>query len=350
MSEVRSLSPLSESDYGAIEAAVMETARGRWFLAEFAKRNRTADTEILLGAMSRLENAVGGERAAQQIEHVRFDLMEMAKTITNLKTEVSATGEDGEQSRFMEATEALDAVVRTTESATSSILESAEQIQEVAWTLREADADHSLCDTLDRRAADIYTACTFQDLTAQRTQKVVRTLRYIEGRINALIDAWNTGDRGTRPADAAGSRLAQSRAAPPGPASHDPNLMFDLPVVPLSQSDIDVVIVEHEYAPIDYEMPHAYVARVESSTASADTEIAFARIERRNAAPALPTLDDDDDVAFVVPDLGQDMGLDMGQDMGQDSLDPAYALPDDRENSLRAIADLPTVDKLKLFR
>jgi chemotaxis regulatin CheY-phosphate phosphatase CheZ len=234
MSEASSLSPLNDTDYSAIEAAVMETARGRWFLGEYARRNRTADTDALLGAMSRLEKAVSGERAVQQIEHVRFDLMEMAKTITNLKTEVSAAGEDGEQSRFMEATEALDAVVRTTESATSSILESAEQIQEVAWTLREAGSDHSMCDTLDRRAADIYTACTFQDLTAQRTQKVVRTLRYIEARINALIDAWSTGERG--PSGAGHGSGGSPRPVHP---YEDPSTLFDLPTVPLSQSDVD---------------------------------------------------------------------------------------------------------------
>jgi len=30
--------PLSEADYDLIEAAVMETGRGRWFLAEYARR------------------------------------------------------------------------------------------------------------------------------------------------------------------------------------------------------------------------------------------------------------------------------------------------------------------------
>jgi vancomycin permeability regulator SanA len=34
----RSLPTLAESDYEAIELAVMETARGRWFLREFAAR------------------------------------------------------------------------------------------------------------------------------------------------------------------------------------------------------------------------------------------------------------------------------------------------------------------------
>ncbi len=34
----------------------MDTARGRWFLAEFARRNRTADTTLLLSAIERLES------------------------------------------------------------------------------------------------------------------------------------------------------------------------------------------------------------------------------------------------------------------------------------------------------
>jgi hypothetical protein len=54
---------LPEEDYEAIEAAVMETARGRWFLMEFARRNRNADTKVLLEAISRLENQMTGKHA-----------------------------------------------------------------------------------------------------------------------------------------------------------------------------------------------------------------------------------------------------------------------------------------------
>ena len=50
---------LSEWDYSLIEAAVMETVRGRWFLAEFARRNRVADTQVLLDALARIERAAG---------------------------------------------------------------------------------------------------------------------------------------------------------------------------------------------------------------------------------------------------------------------------------------------------
>lgn len=49
---------MSEADYEAIEAAVTETVRGRWFLAEFARRNRIAETRQLLDAMGRIETAI----------------------------------------------------------------------------------------------------------------------------------------------------------------------------------------------------------------------------------------------------------------------------------------------------
>ncbi len=51
-----------------------------------------------------------------------------------------------------------------------------------------------LCDKLDQRATDIYTACSFQDITGQRTEKVVKALRFIEQRINAMIEIWGVDD------------------------------------------------------------------------------------------------------------------------------------------------------------
>lgn len=47
--------PTPTDDYDLIEAAVMDTARGRWFLAEFLRRHRSADTVLLLEAIERLE-------------------------------------------------------------------------------------------------------------------------------------------------------------------------------------------------------------------------------------------------------------------------------------------------------
>jgi hypothetical protein len=47
---------LADSDYDSILGAVMETARGRWFLHEYVRRNRNADTGTLLAAIDRIES------------------------------------------------------------------------------------------------------------------------------------------------------------------------------------------------------------------------------------------------------------------------------------------------------
>ena len=191
----------SEADYEAIQAAVLETWRGRWFLSEYARRNRNADTALVLTAVERIEAAMRRDREAIAQDRFRLNIMEMAKAISRTKEEIAAIQPDPEHhGRIEEATEELDAIVAATERATSDILAAAEQVQEVAWTMREQGLDAGICDQLDGRATDIYTACSFQDLTGQRISKVVAAMRYLERRINAMIDIWS-GDESGEDAD-----------------------------------------------------------------------------------------------------------------------------------------------------
>src|SRR3954468_9179471 len=223
--------PPSEADYDAIFAAVMETARGRWFLGEFAKRNRNADSELVLAALDRVE-AVWRQRGhASPTERVRFDLLEMAKAIAQTKAEIAAIAPEGEaKGSLLEATEELDSIVRTTEHATSTILAAAEQVQEIAWTLRERGTEGDACDLLDQRATDIYSACSFQDLTGQRTRKVVDVMRFLEGRIEAMMEIW--GD--TAP------------AAPASDVGHAPRIGDGGPEGHLDQPHIDAMMPDAE--------------------------------------------------------------------------------------------------------
>lgn len=45
---------MNEADYLAIEEAVLSTARGRWFLAEYARRIRATETDRILLAIENL--------------------------------------------------------------------------------------------------------------------------------------------------------------------------------------------------------------------------------------------------------------------------------------------------------
>ena len=55
---------VEDGDYERIEAAVRETARGRWFLGEFARRLRSGEIADLVRAIDRLD----GRAAARQGE------------------------------------------------------------------------------------------------------------------------------------------------------------------------------------------------------------------------------------------------------------------------------------------
>lgn len=238
------VTPLAIEDFEAIESAVMETQRGRWFLTEYARRNRNCDTDTVLTTLERIERTMRRDRAAPDIDRIRLDLADMAEAISRTKQEIAQMKvESDEGGRFAEASQELGAIVDQTETATNEILLAAEGIQEVAWTLREAGASEDLCEKLDAHATEVYTACSFQDLTGQRTRKVVTVLRYLESRINTMIDIWGMQeDEGHEPARAA-TRPSASDAADfdPMEARPDAHLLNGPPLLGhgIDQDDVD---------------------------------------------------------------------------------------------------------------
>jgi chemotaxis protein CheZ len=232
----------NEADYEAIADAVMETERGRWFLREFARRNRHADTEMLLTSLGRIERAVDAHREPPELARFRVDVLEMSRAIARMRSEIAAIKPADGDGHLVEASGELESIVSATERATSEILATAEQIQEVAWTLREGGAAPQSCDQLDQQAVAIYTACSFQDLTAQRTRKVTEILSFLERRVNAMADIWQEMEQ---PASAAKRRTGDAAARPAAFAGDDPVM---------SQADVDDVLVQVPVEPLDFEI------------------------------------------------------------------------------------------------
>ncbi len=184
---------ISEADYEAIAAAVMETERGRWFLEEYARRNRHSDTKTVLEALNRLEERIAEAPAVKRddtsVALLSHNVIDLAEAITQVKREVQELGGQGDDAdHFNTATEELEAIVTQTETATGEILEAAEKVQEVLWTLREEGANETQCDIIESKIIDIYTACSFQDLTGQRSSKVIRLVSYVEKRVATMMD------------------------------------------------------------------------------------------------------------------------------------------------------------------
>ncbi len=195
MPQVPAPAPFSDADYEQIAAAVLETARGRWFLAEHARRNRHADTKLVLEAIEKLERTFAHRPEMPDADRVRVDLVEMMNAITRTKAEIAAMQPpDSNRSQFDHASVELSGIVDSTEKATSDILAAAERVQEIAWTLREQGVDATVCDLIDAQATEVYTACSFQDITGQRTRKVIEVMRFLEARIDAMIKIWQLDD------------------------------------------------------------------------------------------------------------------------------------------------------------
>ncbi|WP_207476448.1 protein phosphatase CheZ [Arenibaculum pallidiluteum] len=158
------------------------------------------------------------------------ELESLARFIQHTRREIAAIRGEDSGNRIPNATDELDAVVGATEDATNRIMDSCDVVQAIAGRVG-GDDGAQLVDAVTR----IFEACNFQDVTGQRITKVVRTLKHIETRIEALVEA--LGDevfKGGRPAP---------EEAPEGAASTDDERSLlngpQLPGAGIDQSEID---------------------------------------------------------------------------------------------------------------
>lgn len=285
-------STIPTGEYEAIEEALLESARGRWFLDEFSRRNRSQDTQVLLDAIERLGTTIAAPTTGANSELIRRDLIEMSEAISRTRQEIAAIKPpDESDSQIFTATEELDAIVEATEKATSDILEAAEEIQEAGWLLRETGEHAEICDKLDQRATDIYMACSFQDITGQRTDKVVQALRFLEARINSMMEIWQLGE--VEPA----AKLEIEDSRPDSHLLNGPQLDGSA----LGQNDIDAMIVEdtEDFDVIDHDdFPTASQTSDNASSLKDDSSVGEPMAEA--------DIDDIDFDSVMAPDSADD--------------------------------------------
>lgn len=170
--EAFALSPISaratlpsEEDYAAIAEAFMETSRGRWFLTEYAKRNRNADTSMVLDAVARIEQSL----AAQREENLQREAtLHRDDGLSAQQAAEAIAKADAAQERLTEALAAIRGAVDDTEISAVEALDSlaleqrlapvrkgARVLREIAWRLREIGNDGRICDLIDSQVTVI---------------------------------------------------------------------------------------------------------------------------------------------------------------------------------------------------
>lgn len=236
------LSPISaraaqpaETDYEAICDAFMETSRGRWFLAEYAKRNRNADTRAVLDAVARIETALVARESG-----VPLVAPALRDEILSALAEARCTILD-----------ALDAA--QTISDPREVRRAGQMVQGVAWTLRESGADPRICNILDKQAKVIAAGCPRPDAIIDQREAIILGLDALDAQImRALSPA---------PEDFAAKQPAEAPPEPeiPEPESQKPTADAEVapaattaaPAAPVSHDDATAAISSQDAPPAD---------------------------------------------------------------------------------------------------
>jgi hypothetical protein len=229
--EAFALSPISaraaqpsEADYDAIQEAFMETSRGRWFLGEYAKRNRNADTKMVLDAVARIEETLAAQKQPEPEPEPERDplLDQMLASFRAALTEARQA-----------ATTAVGDLAL--EQNLAPVRKGARVVREIAWRLREIGADGRICDLIDSQVLVIENAAgklNSADLAADLHGAFDR----IEEKI-ASFDADGTAAPSTaaspqvsvsaHPVEAAAAHRTEAEETPMAEASSEPADAFD---------------------------------------------------------------------------------------------------------------------------
>jgi hypothetical protein len=186
MSTSQNITPLRKQDYEAIEQAVMETARGRWFLHEYAHRNRNADTNMLLRAIERIEDALALKSLGENATTPNFTPEDLSGVIANTRLKISTIRDDLLDDNCVtgDAADPLDATAASADAISVSIFEQARELQETVYKLRDAGTHQILCDALDDCAAQLMQISQKQDLNARRITQALRALQKLDKKIS----------------------------------------------------------------------------------------------------------------------------------------------------------------------
>lgn len=170
--------------------------------------DRAAEVSAFDAVAHVVESVVGslsGELSAEDVRLYR-EVSDLASYIHDARNEIAALNPTDIQREFLPtATDELDAIVQATEQATGAIMDATEVIEDVALKL-----DPEANDALQQAVTSIYEACSFQDITGQRITKIVRMLKSIEARVDALVAAFDPQGRGQDQGGAAGEPMAES--------------------------------------------------------------------------------------------------------------------------------------------
>jgi chemotaxis protein CheZ len=174
---------------------------------------------------TKIENFLPKFTAFAKPDEIVKELENLSSLIKTMKNEISQI-ESSEIVSFHLPTahDELDAVIEATGQATHSILQAAEDID--AYTKHLPDKFREI---MQRYTVRIYEACTFQDITGQRINKVICTLKVLEHNISQLIEATTLNQKENQDKEKLNSLLNGPSSKGKAPTQQEIDAIFEQP-------------------------------------------------------------------------------------------------------------------------
>lgn len=130
-----------------------------------------------------------------ETDTLKSELIGLFHYIQRVKEEIAAISRPADSDYHFETmSEQLTAIVAATEKATNAIMEKAEKCNETVHKVRphvKGDKKaNKLLDSISDDTQEIFEACSFQDITGQRVNKITKSLGYVEERVNSIVSIW----------------------------------------------------------------------------------------------------------------------------------------------------------------
>ena len=146
-----------------------------------------------------------GMTAEEELALLKREIHSMSETIERTKAEIKAIySSSAEKKRMDVMRDELGSVVKDTEIATGSILESMESVDDLAQVIKASTKTPEIAAAADGvldQVVKVFETCNFQDLTGQRINKVVNTMKHIEERIRVIVGIWGEDAFGDHQSD-----------------------------------------------------------------------------------------------------------------------------------------------------
>lgn len=166
---------LNLEDFDSVQQAVLQTERGRWFLDEFARRNRQADTALVLRELDRMQHALGAIAPEENPE---------ADVLAAIGAEVAALRPRKPGPVAQRLGDAIERNLEEVSYALSTILT---VVGRLSMAMQREGEKPLAADELQKAIGEIEWACAFRDAFEERSETAGELVNEIDERLDHIL-------------------------------------------------------------------------------------------------------------------------------------------------------------------